>query len=353
MINRHKKWCFFTLFLTLALLVIFAAITIVLDPLFHYRSPLEQLQYPINDERYHNYGIIKNFEYDALITGTSMTQNFKTSEFDELFEANSIKVPFPGATNRELDDAINKALEVNEDCTIVLRSIDNYMFSIPAEDLSEGFDYPDYLYDEVFWNDTNYFLNKSIMFEKTLGLITNNIMGNTATTFDEYGNWDDYFNYGKDEVLQRYVRSEKVSTFSVDVSADIIIAAENAEKIVNTAKLYPDVEFIVFFPPYSIINWDSLNQAGLLEAELYKEQIVIETLIKQPNIKFYSFNNAFDVTTNLDNYKDTIHYSGEINSWMLEEMTKDTYLLSQDNYMQYIDEITEFYSSYDYDALFE
>lgn len=39
---------------------------------------------------------MRNFEYDAIIIGTSMTENFKTSEADALFAASFIKVPFSG-----------------------------------------------------------------------------------------------------------------------------------------------------------------------------------------------------------------------------------------------------------------
>ena len=62
------------------ILFIIGAGTYMIDPLFHYHEPVEGLKYPINDERYQNDGIIKHFEYNAIITGSSMTENFKTSE---------------------------------------------------------------------------------------------------------------------------------------------------------------------------------------------------------------------------------------------------------------------------------
>ena len=54
------------------------------------------MEYPLEDgmERYLNDGIIKTYDYDAAIVGTSMMQNFKASQFDRLFGTKSIKVTY-------------------------------------------------------------------------------------------------------------------------------------------------------------------------------------------------------------------------------------------------------------------
>ena len=92
-----KKWvvCFVSLFA--AALVLLGSVTVVIDPFFHYHAPLPFLQYDIFYQRYQNDGIIKHFDYDAVITGNSLCENFKSSELDALFGTHSVKVPFSGA----------------------------------------------------------------------------------------------------------------------------------------------------------------------------------------------------------------------------------------------------------------
>ena len=119
----NKKWGIVFIFSTIILLVGLGAVTIIIDPYFHYHAPLNTLQYPIYDERYQNDGIVKNFNYDAIITGTSTTENFKTSEFDELFNMNSVKVPFSGATYREIGDNLKRAIDANPNIKCVLRGV--------------------------------------------------------------------------------------------------------------------------------------------------------------------------------------------------------------------------------------
>ena len=80
---KSQTWNKIVIMGTLAVLAVCAAATIYIDPFFHYHAPLQEYQYPINEERYQNDGIVKHFEYDALITGSSMCENFKTTEFDE------------------------------------------------------------------------------------------------------------------------------------------------------------------------------------------------------------------------------------------------------------------------------
>lgn len=50
--------------------------------IYHYHAPLEDFAYLLdrNNERYQNYGILSHFSYDTIITGTSLTENFKSSE---------------------------------------------------------------------------------------------------------------------------------------------------------------------------------------------------------------------------------------------------------------------------------
>ena len=98
----NKRWSIILLTTIVILLIGLGGVIAIIDPFFHYHAPLAIMEYPLRNERYQNDGIVKHFQYDAIITGSSMTQNFKTSEFDELFGVTSIKVPFSGGSYKEL-----------------------------------------------------------------------------------------------------------------------------------------------------------------------------------------------------------------------------------------------------------
>ena len=77
-----KKWFGTFLILFMAALVLVGSVVAYVDPFFHYRAPRDFFFYKLYDQRSQNDGITKNFEYDAMVTGTSMAENFKTSLFD-------------------------------------------------------------------------------------------------------------------------------------------------------------------------------------------------------------------------------------------------------------------------------
>ena len=79
------------------------------------------LSYPDGNERYQNDGIIRNFTYDAVITGNSMTENFRTSELNELFGVNAVKVPLNGSKFKEVDEQVRRAIRHNPDIRLVGR----------------------------------------------------------------------------------------------------------------------------------------------------------------------------------------------------------------------------------------
>jgi hypothetical protein len=80
---------------------------------------------------------------------------------------------------------------------------------------------------------------------------------------------------------------------------------------------------------------------------------IINKLINIPNVKIYDFETAFDVMENFDNYKDLIHYSGKINSWIIQQIAKDNYRLTKENQEQQLKLLHDKISSYDYNKTYE
>ena len=179
---KASKWNTLVLGGTLGILLFVAVATIVIDPFLHYHKPLAGLEYPLLDERYQNDGIARHFSYDALITGTSMTQNFKPSEFDQLWGTEAVKIAFSGASYREVNENICRALEYNDKIRYVLRSLDSSVLNQPADQNTyEG--YPEYLFDSNPFNDVQYLLNKEVV-PKTLAVLNYTRAGNVTPSLD-------------------------------------------------------------------------------------------------------------------------------------------------------------------------
>lgn len=127
---------------------------------------------------------------------------------------------------------------------------------------------------------------------------------------------------------------------------------ENVQQnVIDLALEHPETTFYLFFPPYSVAYWATEYANGRIEHQISAEEAAIEMLVQVPNIRFYAFDNNFDLVCNLDNYRDPGHYGEWVNSWILEQFQSDEYLLTQDNYQDYLAEIRQFYTTFDYTSL--
>lgn len=341
-------------FICLVGLIVVACSTIYIDPFFHYHKPKPEFYYTLKSQRYQNDGILKHFDYDSIITGTSMTENFKTTEFNKLFSANSIKVPYSGAKFKELNDAIKVSYSSGKNVKYVVRSLDLYNIAINKDsarnDLGE---YPIYLYNDNIFDDVKYILSKDTFFGYTLKIIQDRIKGRKGgiTTFDKYSNWNAKYKFGEEYVLKdySYVPNVLQKEFS---KKDLEIAKENiTENIIDLATAHPETTFYYFIPPYSMAWWGMQSNKGELVRILEAEKLMVEMILECPNIKLFSFNLMTDITTNLNNYKDATHYGEWINSNIFRYMKEEKGLLTKENYQDYLNSERELYMNYTYDKI--
>lgn len=330
----------------LSSLILSVAAVIVVDPFFHYHAPLTKaFKYELDNERYQNNGIIRNFEYDALITGTSMSENFKTSEFDNLFGTKSVKVPFAGGTYKEIDENINLAIKSNKNLKYVVRSIDTLMYLDDSERMRDDLgEYPTYLYDEKIFNDVRYFVDG---YNATIKALLSIFRGKKAEqfSFDKYANWHAKYKYGKDSVLTEPV--ENIYRVQRDINEEERNRMKNNidKNIVSTPKENPNIKFFYFITPYSSLYWRSRILGNNFNVSFESEKYIIEELSKLENVTLVSLNDCFDITSNLNFYRDELHYGEWINSFILKcfkenkhvvnNENKDTYYLNMNKYLDH------------------
>lgn len=340
-----KKYYWSVVLGTLLGLFVLALPTIVVDPLFHYKAPKET--YRLHNQRYQNDGIARHFEYDAVITGSSMTENFKTSEFDRLFGTDSVKLSYSGGYFSEVDALVNTALDSNNKIKIVLRSLDLNLLNMDKDSVRYD-NIPTYLYDDNIANDVNYFLNKQIFLEETLELIELRKEHSEPTSFDEYSSWEAETTLAKELSEKEYPSEPERSDKKIFTDNDKrVVQANIRQNVIETAVENPDVTFYYFFTPYSCIYYSDWIKKGEWDYHIATQQCVIEELIEVENIKLFSFCDWYELTCDLERYKDTGHYNAEANSEMLKKIKAGEGLLTKDNYMEYLSNIKEYYLSLD------
>ena len=338
-------------------LSLIAGLVYWIDPYFHFHQPkTDSFYYTLDNQRSQNNGIIKNFEYNAIVTGTSMTENFKTSEADALFGTKSIKVAFSGDSFKEINDNLKTALTYNPKLKTIIRCLDINKFEEDKNyirtDLGK---FPDYLYDDNPFNDVKYLFNKDVFFSRIGNiLVTKYIYKNKPgiTSFDNYMRWQDQCTFGKNTLCPNGITFTAPTEENHLTDAERVTIKENIEQnVTSLPDCYPDVDFYYFITPYSAVWWKDIVEQGNLDRQIEIEQYVIELILQHPNIHLYSFNAISEITTNLNYYKDARHYGEWVNSAMLVWMKQGKYLLTKENYQNYLKEEKDLYRNFDYESL--
>ena len=352
--HKHVFWLAGYFLLIAVALGLVAVKVIYVDPFFHFHKPrTKEYYYSLDNQRSQNDGITKHFDYTGLITGTSMTENMKTSDAESLWGGSFIKVPFMGASYKEINDNIHVALRRNPNLRVVIRSLDMSKFLYEKDKMRYDLGtYPFYLYDDNIFNDVEYVFNRSVVFSRVYPMMKANDepgFKTGITSFDDYSNWAKKSKYGKSVLFPEGIKMKDAKAPVHLSEKEAAIVKESIEQnIVYPAKDYPDVTFYYFFTPYSAKWWMAILEDGTIYKQIEAERIIIEELLKYPNIKLFSFNCRHDLTTDLNNYRDYIHYGEWINSLMLRCMKEDRYLLTAENYNAYLEEELQFYTTYDY-----
>lgn len=242
---KEKKYFKILIFLITLFLIIIGGAVAIIDPYFHYHKPLKFLSYRFGNSRYINDGIGRYFEYDSIITGTSMTENFKSSLFDKLFSSNSIKVPFSGGSYKEINDNLERTLKRKDNIKYILRGLD-YNQIIQDSEYMKYNNLPIYLYDNNPLNDYKYLFNKEVIIKGIGGVVVYTLLGKNTTTFDEYSNWNNRYQAGKENILRNYKRNKKENIKEKKLEKkDIEIIDENIEK--NVISLVKNIQILNLF----------------------------------------------------------------------------------------------------------
>lgn len=352
---KSRTYCRTVIIGLLTCLILVGGGTAWIDPYFHYHKPVEGFSYPLKRlrQRYINDGIIKNFDYDAIIIGSSMTEQFRTSQFDSLFGTKSVKTPFSGATAGEINNNLKKALKENSDVKIVLRCLDNNKLAVDATELRGDVNYPTYLYNDNYFDDVYYLLNKEVLLGDVSTVLSYTVKNRESDSFDSYSNWGQ-IETGKKAVLSSYKRPDKVFEEAILTEDEKKMEIENiSANVIDVIENNPDCIFYLYYPPYSIVYFDTLRQRNELKKQIDIWKIATEMLLKYDNVKLYSWFDEYDMIGNLNNYRDYYHYDINISNQLVQWMREGRGELTPNNYEEHFNKVCEFYNNYDYEKLWE
>lgn len=341
----YQRWTCGFLAALLTMLVLCAGIVYVVDPCLYYRMP-EHWEPVFFNERYQIAGIVKHIPADTVLMGTSMVANTRASAAAEAFGGTAVRITIPDGYFSEFDQAVNLLFREQKPERLLFGVDLNTL----VRDGGETGAMPDYLYNRSPLDDLKYLLNKDALYYSAYTLLANRWGG--IQSIDDAFIWTDGTVWERYEALRMYERPKIVSEA---LSPDTYLTAvdENLAIMEKWFQAHPDTEFDVFFSPYSILFWDKAIRQGDLDARFAALERACETLTAYENVNLYGLLFDREFITDLDNYCDYVHHSGEAGRQALKKIAAGDFYLTAENTDKVLADWRDFVVSYDYDSLWD
>lgn len=305
-----------------ALLLCMGALVYAIDPYFHYHKPLAD--YVIND-RFCMDGLIRDYDYDAALIGSSMCQNFDMDLFREQMQVSPIKA-VKGGMRIEEASLLNDLIVRTGKAKRIYLNIDLTQFN--SEYLKNDY-YPDYLLNDAVLDDYLYLygyeawmrylpLDLLLCGLQTVGRSTPGFLKDEVDP-DLIGEWQTRSKNkfrGGEYLVKSYLSTDAVKVSRQDPTGMYERMCDRLDRFLESGFFDPDTEYIVFLAPYSSLYWYHTMQEGYFETLCDFREYYYTRLSAYDNVRFFDFQ-SFPGIENLDQYKDVTHYHKDYNDQMV------------------------------------
>lgn len=279
-------------FLALALLVlsVLAALVYIIDPYYHYRA--YDHKYKI-DKIFSVPGVVRNYNYDSIVIGSSMTQNFSMDSFRRELGQETIKATLGGIDTPEISALLKLAQESGH--------AENYYICVDSSQLiaDDGEQhFPEYLLDDDPLNDYRYFWGYEVWMRfipLNMGLLAADRLGielpqrfNDARSIDKMGEWAYRYSFSREQVLETYAKSETGGASNVNMTGMTLDAMTHCDAYLDSLDLTRG-NIIFFFPPYSALQWYDMQQNGSFEQFMEVKRHFVERVSVYDNVQVFDF----------------------------------------------------------------
>jgi len=322
----------------------------VVDPYQQYRKASFYPMLFRKNQRYVNPGLAKTYNYNSVLIGSSMSENFIISEIENNLQfGKTIKFCISGATSHEEYQILKTAFK-HKNIENVLYSFDIYSFTGNPSRLRHGKILPSYLYDEIIFNDYQYLLNLDVVTASLRAVIKPFLdKKNLLYNYNYMWQWQHEFEdkFGKERVLNGWFANQGSSKkFQKELWRLEKLKLSFDLNLLSLIKDHPETEFILFYPPYSILTFYDWSKNGVLKSSIAFKHYVFEQIKKYDNVKLYDFQVAKEIILDLDNYRDYSHYHQKINTQILKEIKSNNYRVTDENIDNYSEKLLNLVENY-------
>ena len=291
-----------------AIIVAAALLTFTVDPLQLFRPARLFAAMYSPDSRMQDAGLIRSQQFDTVFMGTSLAIHFRQSDIDKALGGRSLKLAMTGSNSREQSFVLDAAMARGP--KRVIWQMDDWIFR-HAPDIDANAHLPVNLYRRNATGLAEYLLSGAMARESSwialrsippltplVAKLTNGVMFkfpiadvddvNTLRRGTDIG-----AAYNKPKALAAFRSMAKPSrrkVLSEGFDLDAMINGFQRDAI-DLISRHPDVQFDIYFAPYSILYLVGLRDASpeMLKITYDFTAYAFERLATLPNVRLYDF----------------------------------------------------------------
>ena len=334
-----RRWFVASLGVAVAALVAIAGFNAYVDPFQQYRIPGPYpARYYTSLHRYIAPGLVKNATYDTLLSGSSIVENTRNSAILRACKGAGLNVAMPALTAREQALLVSTALAAKPLARAILVLDFNEFSGAPDERNPLAGPIPLYFYDRNPLNDFPYLLSWGVLV-KSLRIVQGDRSDRFRTDADAPWWWAGERRFGRDEVVKKLDPRNLNAQFQ-QPPRELAGMEESFRRNLRPMFIsYPRTEFVLVWPPYSIVAWADFVQRRQLDLTLDFKRWVFETTRGLPNVRVIDLQAVAEITHDLDRYTDLYHFAPSVNDWLVEEACGERFRVREDNVDAFLDDL--------------
>lgn len=303
-----------------------ALLAFVIDP--HYRYRLPGFYDTIYYEAYATAPrLLKDFDYDVLMLGSSMARNFYIDDIEKAFGGKALKIAAAGASSYDLKKLFDTAVAAKgKKLRKVVYLLDIYALNKTyAHYKSFDFMYEsgherDYLY--LFGRKTfssMYYLLKRKMRPK----------GKRALQADPnlmFSTEHKKTRYSMKEVVACAIEYEKTRNRQAACRAGYENVLKN--EVLAIFDEHPEIDFTVIIPPYHLYTYCLSERFREADGILKQKTAVLKEILKRRNVRLFDFQCDGNIVCNGNYFTDVQHFSSALARTVLQSTVDEKHRLS-------------------------
>lgn len=324
--------------------IVLAIFIFLIDPYYVFHAPWFQMEPVISQSsHYIARGLIRNFDYDLLVCGTSMCENIHPDYVNTVFNSKCIKVVQHGSYSRDLAASLKQAARSGKTQTVIM-GLDTNVWQKP----SDGYridSIPLYAVTTPTLINTAPYLFSIDNLEPCFKMLKANWDGQENSMNSWWIQPEESF--CSENVAAAWKQSKEKRDNSSNI--DETLAWENYNNLIEGVEECADKGITIkfFIPPYSMAEFSLIDYRH--DLNVYKE--IWRALLQYDNVELYAVQFDTELIQHFEWYRNTNHYNGVISDMIIDDIANKKFFLTPDNIDDEVEKFKQFLDHYNWESL--